>query len=182
MARCPPHYMSFHYDENAVAIDAFNHSWQNFNLPYIFCPFSVIDPQSAAMTTTGENTSPDGGPTVANSGMVCDMGEGVCQRSDLPATNTRPPHHAGHTQATVTHCATKSACYMCCYLPAVIQRHLSTFVHRASLIAPILKRNALIQAIKGLSVVCCAKMLGYFCTTVFTELHKLVYSEGDHAQ
>ncbi len=37
-----PSYMSFIFDTGAVAVNAFHHSWTSFNLPYIFCPFSVI--------------------------------------------------------------------------------------------------------------------------------------------
>ena len=37
-----PVYMSFLYDEGAVAVNAFHHSWNMYDLPYIFCPFSVI--------------------------------------------------------------------------------------------------------------------------------------------
>ena len=35
-------YMSFTYDEDAAAVNAFNQSWLDYDLPYIFCPFSVI--------------------------------------------------------------------------------------------------------------------------------------------
>ena len=37
-----PKYMSFVPDTNAIAIDAMCHSWKEFNLCYVFCPFSLI--------------------------------------------------------------------------------------------------------------------------------------------
>ncbi len=35
-------FYSYHFDECAVATNAFNHSWKQYNLPYCFCPFSII--------------------------------------------------------------------------------------------------------------------------------------------
>ena len=37
-----PTFMSYFSDPEAIAIDAFRHSWSEYNLLYIFCPFSCI--------------------------------------------------------------------------------------------------------------------------------------------